>query len=108
MAIILHLFNDVASNVHLFRMCDETVTQELCFRMRSIYRMAEFEITRIGTVPDRAGRLFSMCAPVAQQGCGKTGRVGHDLQEHDKAYAAERSGMGCQCQTPGRIPGLTT
>ena len=52
MAIILHLFSDVANQVHLFKMCDETVTQDLCFRLRSIYRMSEFEITRRGTVPD--------------------------------------------------------
>jgi hypothetical protein len=51
-ALILQLFKDIAQSVHLFRMCDDTVTQEICFRLRVICRMADIEITRIGTVPD--------------------------------------------------------
>lgn len=51
-ALVLQLFKDIAQTVHLFRMCDDTVTQELSFRMRSICRMADSEITKIGTVPD--------------------------------------------------------
>ena len=51
-ALILQLFKDIAQNVHLFRMCEDTVTQEICFRLRVICRMADIEITKMGTVPD--------------------------------------------------------
>jgi hypothetical protein len=51
-ALVQVLFKDINQNVHLFRMCDATVTQDLAFRMRSICRMADSEITKMGTVPD--------------------------------------------------------
>ena len=51
-ALILQLFKDIVEHVHLFRMCDDTVTQEICFRLHVICRMADSEITKMGTVPD--------------------------------------------------------
>jgi hypothetical protein len=51
-ALILQLYKDIALNVHLFRMCDDTVTQEISFRLRLICRMADTEITKMGTLPD--------------------------------------------------------
>ena len=49
--IILHLFKDVVSDVHLFKMCDEPTQQDICFHLKSIYRMTGFQLTKAGEEP---------------------------------------------------------
>ena len=60
--IISHLFKDVVGRVHLFRLCDEDVQMDVCFKLKSIYRMANRQITSEGEDADamyviRFGRL---------------------------------------------------
>jgi CRP-like cAMP-binding protein len=51
MEIILHLYKDVVTNVHLFVMCDEATKQDICFHLKSIYRMKGFQLTEAGEEP---------------------------------------------------------
>ena len=50
--IISHLFKDVVLNVALFRVCDEPVRLEICFKLKIVYRMADRLITEEGQEPD--------------------------------------------------------
>ena len=47
--IVAHLFKDVVNSVPFFKMCDDDVRMDICFKLKSIYRMAGSEITKAGT-----------------------------------------------------------
>ena len=51
-AIVNHLFKDVVRSVPLFQMCSDAVKIDLCFRLKSIYRMADRQITLAGDEPE--------------------------------------------------------
>ena len=50
--IVLHLFRDLESLVPLFTLIDEDTRKEICYKLRSIYRMPGRVVTYAGTVPD--------------------------------------------------------
>ena len=50
--IISHLFKDVVQSVALFRLCDEPVRLEICFKLKIVYRMSDRPITEEGQEPD--------------------------------------------------------
>ena len=51
-AIVNHLFKDVVRSVPLFKMCSDAVKVDLCFRLKSIYRMKDRQITLAGDEPE--------------------------------------------------------
>ena len=46
-----HLFKDVVGRVECFAMCDDEVKMDICFKLKSIYRMADRVVTTAGEVP---------------------------------------------------------
>ena len=50
--IVTHLFHDLVATVPLFQLLDEDVRKEICFKLRSIYRMPGRVVTTAGTVPE--------------------------------------------------------
>lgn len=50
--IVTHLFHDLVATVPLFQLVDEDVRKEICFKLRSIYRMPGRVVTTAGTVPE--------------------------------------------------------
>jgi len=52
-AIYLHLYRDVVAAVPLFNLANAETQKEICFRLRSVYRMPERVITVRDTKPDK-------------------------------------------------------
>ena len=50
--IVHHLFRDVVEMVPLFKLATAETQREICFKLRSVYRMPGRVITVAGTVPD--------------------------------------------------------
>jgi len=49
--IVGNLFRDVVHSVHLFEMCPSDVKMDICFRLKSLYRMSGRQITLAGEEP---------------------------------------------------------
>lgn len=50
--IVNHLYKDVVSSVPIFSMCNDEVKLDLCFRLKSVYRMSDRQITTAGDEPE--------------------------------------------------------
>jgi hypothetical protein len=71
--IVLHLFSDLVSLVPLFKLVDEDVRKEICYKLRSIYRMPGRVVTTAGTVPDSF--YFIRFGTVSLKGMGFKPRI---------------------------------
>lgn len=70
---MLHLFHDLEHLVPLFKLLDEDARKEICFKLRSIYRMPGRIVTYAGAVPD--SMYIIRFGKVATQGSGFRNRM---------------------------------